>query len=125
MSPQYSSLLLSIIAVFNNDVIWMVSILLLISSSSSFFLDFLKLCSDNELHKCHIHISQIRQLSSKVVISIISHSFRLNSLVCQNSEIHKCGSLSHLYFHKVNICCFPMVKHYFILWHCLGHYQND
>ena len=69
-SPWVSRTLQNILADFNSAVVWMVSILFLISISSSLaFVDCLMVIKHSWYH-CYLYVTQLFQLSSKVKVSV-------------------------------------------------------
>ena len=84
---QVSRTLLSILAVLNNAIVWMVSTLPPTSKSSSPF----SYCSKRTIHNwynCHQHVPQFFQYPSKVEVLILLFTFfHFYSVVSRDSKI--------------------------------------
>ena len=91
-SPQLSWTLLSILAEFNNAVVWMVSSHPLISQSSSPstnpFGDCTE-CTNYDWYHHHFHVPHFLQLSCKVQVFISLFAFfQFYFVVCQDGKVH-------------------------------------
>ena len=90
-SPQVSRTLLSILAVLNNAVVWMVSTRPPTSKSSSPFSNTLVTvpnATNYNWYNCHQHLPQFFQFSSKVEVLILLFTFfQLYSEVCRDRKV--------------------------------------
>ena len=90
-SPQVSRTLLSILAVLNNAVVWMVSTRPPTSKSSSPFSNPLVTvlnATNYNWYNCHLHVPQFFQFSSKVEVLILHFTFfQFYSVVSRDSKV--------------------------------------
>ena len=90
-SPQVSRTLLSILAVFNNAVVWMVSTRPLTPKSSRPFnnpLVTVPKSTNHNWYNCHLHIPWFFQFSSKVEVLISLFTFfQFYSVVSLDSKV--------------------------------------
>ena len=87
-SPQVSRTLLSIMAVFNNAVVWMVSTRSPTSKSYRPFNYHLVKSITQNWYNCHLHIPQFFQFFSKVKVLISLFTFfQFYSVVCRDSKV--------------------------------------
>ena len=87
---QTSRSLLNILADFNNSLVWMASILLLVFNSARLFSEFLRIVS-RTLTTISIPVTLIfwSSLARSRYLAIFSFSFIFPSMVCWNSEIYE------------------------------------
>ena len=90
-SSQVSRTLLSILAVLNNAVIWIVSTRLPTSKSSRPFNNPFVYCAKSTYHNWynrHFHVPQLFQFSSKVEVLILLFTFfQFYSVVSRDSKV--------------------------------------
>ena len=105
-SPQVSRTLLSILAVLNVVVGWVVSTRPLIFKSSSPFGDCTK-STNHDWYNCHFHVLQLFQFSSKVQVFILLFLFfPFYYGVSQDSKVHNFeNSLFFVDYYKVYWRC--------------------
>ena len=86
-SPQVSRTLLSILAVLNNAVVWMVSTRPPTSKSSSPF-SYCSKRTNYNWYNCHLHVPQFFQFPSKVEVLILLFTFfQFYSVVSRESKV--------------------------------------
>ena len=100
-SPQVFRTLLSILAVFNNAVVWMVSARLSTKSSRPFNKSFSYRCkgTNHNWYNCHLHVPLFIQFSSKVEVLIsIFTFFQSYSVVCRDSKVDNFADFLFFFF---------------------------
>ena len=99
-SPQASRTLLSILAVLNNDVVWMISTRPLTSESSSPFSNPLFTVPNAPITIGHLNVPQFFQFPSKVEVLIpLFTFFQFYSVVSRDSKVdYFASSLYFIFF---------------------------